>query len=260
MYVSELERYYNKFNEEKRLTSRHGQVEFQTTITYIQKILDCYENPKILDVGAGTGRYSVYFSSLGYDVTAVELVKSNLGVLKAKRSSVKAYQGNALDLSRFADQSFDVVLLLGPMYHLMMTEEQVRAMNEAKRVLKPEGRIFAAYIMNEFAMITHAFKEKRYLESVRSGKIDESFHTRTTEEDLYHYVRLEDIDEINRQAGVTRIKIIAQDGAANYIRPFLKEMDDELFSGFLKYHLSTCERPDLLGASGHLLDCVKKPE
>ncbi len=119
MSMTELEQHYNKFNEEKRLDSRHGQVEYITSMKYIHKYLDKLkeesesdEKPiRILDIGAGTGRYSVPLANEGYDVSAVELVKHNLGLLKAKNSSVKAYQGNALKLKRFSDDEFDMALL-----------------------------------------------------------------------------------------------------------------------------------------------------
>ena len=123
----ELENYYNKFCEDKRLTRRHGQVEFITSMKYIHKYLKNYENPKILDIGAGTGRYSVQLAKEGFDVTAVELVRYNLGILKSKKSSVKAFQGTALNLSRFQDNTFHVTLLFGPMYHLYTMEDKVQA-------------------------------------------------------------------------------------------------------------------------------------
>ena len=87
--LTELEKHYNKFNEEKRLTSRHGQIEFRTSMHYIHDCIDVLksegrENIKIMDIGAGTGRYSVALAEEGFDVTAVELVKHNLGILKPR--------------------------------------------------------------------------------------------------------------------------------------------------------------------------------
>ena len=131
--MTELEKYYNKFNEEKRLTRRHGRVEFITSMHYIHKYLAKMEHAKIIDIGAGTGRYSIALAKEGYDVTAVELVKYNLGILKAKGSNVKAFQGNALKLSRFEANTFDITLLFGPMYHLYSFEDKVKAMKEAVR-------------------------------------------------------------------------------------------------------------------------------
>ena len=173
--LTDLELYYNKFNEEKRLNSRHGQVEFITSMKYIHKYLENMEADKkkeeikILDVGAGTGRYSVPLANEGYDVTAVELVKHNLGRLKQKNSSVKAYQGNAMKLSRFEDESFDAVLVFGPMYHLLEKEEKVKALQEAKRVVRKGGIIFVAYIMNEYSVLTYGFKERHIRECIANA-------------------------------------------------------------------------------------------
>ena len=262
--MTDLELYYNKFNEEKRLDSRHGQVEFVTSMKYIHKYLEELERVKeksqiaILDVGAATGRYSVPLAEEGYDVTAVELVKHNLARLKAKGSSVKAYQGNAMKLKRFEDESFDAVLVFGPMYHLHEKEEKLKALSEAKRVVKKGGIIFVAYIMNEYSVITYAFKEKHIKEGMANGMLDESFHCTKKANELYSFVRTEDIETLNEEIGLERVQIIAADGAANYIRPFLNALDEEEFGYFIDYHLSTCERSDLLGASGHLVDILKK--
>ena len=95
-------------------------------------------------------------------------------------------------------------------------------------------------------------------ESIRDQKVDGSFHVRAKAEDLYDYVRIEDIDAIDHAAGVKRVKLIAADGPANYMRTVLNAMDEETYQLFLQYHLSTCERQDLLGASAHTLDIVRK--
>ena len=126
MNEENLIKYYNKFNEDKRLNSRHGQVEFITSLKYIHEYLEEMEKPKILDIGAGCGRYSIELANEGYDVTAIELVKHNLRVIEQKSDKVKAYQGNALDLSRFKSNSFDLVLLFGPMYHLCNEKDKIK--------------------------------------------------------------------------------------------------------------------------------------
>ncbi len=260
--MTELEEYYNKFNEEKRLNSRHGQVEFRTSLKYIHKYIDTQIPPqefKILDIGAGTGRYSVALAEEGYDVTAVELVKYNLGVLKSKNSTVKAMQGNALNLKKLASDQFDLTLLFGPMYHLFGFEDKLKALNEAKRVTKPGGTILVAYCMNEYGVLTYAFKEKHVLECVEAERFTEDFHTISSKENLYDYVRTEDIAQLNAAAGLERLQIISPDGPANYMRLFLNQLTEEEFEYFIQYHMSTCERPDLIGAGAHTLDILKKP-
>ncbi len=256
-----LEQHYNKFNEDKRLLRRHGQVEYITTCKYLHQVLMEYENPKVLDLGAGTGRYSLRLASEGYDVTAVELVKYNLGILKkhAREEGItlSAYQGNATKLKRFADDSFDVTLLFGPMYHLYDWEDKRRALSEAKRVTRPGGKILVAYIMNEYSVLVYGFREGHVKECLEDGRLDHDFLSHTKEEDLYSYVRLEEIDRLNQSLGLEREKILAADGPADYLRRELAAMDQETFDLFVKYHLSTCERKDLLGASAHTLDILK---
>lgn len=256
--ISLIEDYYNHFDEEGRLDTRHGQVEFATAIKYISDVLNNDKSKTILDIGAATGKYSCYFDNLGYKVTAVELVPHNIEVFKAKRSNVDIIQGNALDLSFIKDNTFDVTLLFGPMYHLLKKEEKIQALSEAKRVTKEGGTILISYYMNEFSVITYAFVKGHIKEALAEGRLDESYHIVAKEDDLYSMVRMEDINEFNNTVGLTRIKAVSQDGASDYIRSAITRLSEEDFKEYIKYHLSICERQDLIGSSSHVLDIVKK--
>ena len=258
MNTENLIKYYNKFNEDKRLTRRHGIIEYRTTIKYIKEYLNTMTNPKIIDIGAGTGAYSIPLANEGYDVTAVELIKHNLMTLKNKSNKVKTYLGNALDLSKFKDNTFDVVLLFGPMYHLISNEDKLKALSEAKRILKNNGLIFISYYMNEYAIITHGFIENTIKEDIKNNLIDNTFHITPKEDDLYSMVRLEDINHYKDTLNLKRVKILSQDGPTDYLRSTINKMDNETFELYYKYHLSICERKELLGSSSHVLDILKK--
>lgn len=284
--MTNIEKYYNKFHEEHRLTTRHGQVEFRTTLHYIEEAIRWLSDAerrietdydwksvknradrvglglstsplKIADIGAGTGRYSVELCHRGYDVTAVELVKHNLEILRAKHENIKTWQGDARNLSFLDDKSFDITLLFGPLYHLHGDEEKLKALTEARRITKKGGIILVAYVMNEYSVISYCFKEHKWSEVAAKGGLSPDFHTICKEEDLYDYVRLEDIDRLNKAAGLERIKIISADGAADYMRRELNEMSEEEFESFCSFQLAITERSELVGAGSHCVDILK---
>ncbi len=252
--------YYNKFNEDKRLTRRHGIVEFNTAIYYILEYLKEFDNPSILDVGAGTGAYCGYLFNLGYNVTGLELVKHNLMSLKRNYPDIPSYLGNAKNLSRFDSESFDIVILFGPLYHLISDEDKIKSLMEAKRVLKKNGYIFISYLMNDYAIIKHGFIDKNIINSFESNLVSNDFKVISKEDDLYSYVRIDDINHYKDICDLKREKIISQDGLTDYFRRDINSLSEEEFNLYLKYHLSVCERYEFLGTSSHVLDILKKGE
>lgn len=252
-----LEKYYNKFNEDKRLLSRHGQVEFFVAMEYIKKYIGGRKNLDIVDIGAGTGRYSVALAEMGHNVTAIELVNKNVSQIKLKSDKVIAKQGNALKL-KLKDESFDIALLFGPTYHLFSHEDKLKAINEAKRVLRKNGLLFIMYLTNEYAVITYAIKEGNLQKVLAENKLDKDFNCVTNEEDLYSYVRLEEINKLKDDAGLERLNIIGVDGATDYIRQYINKLSNEDFEIYKHYQLSISQRPELLGASSHIMDILIK--
>lgn len=83
-------------------------------------------------------------------------------------------------------------------------------------------------------------------------------HIAAKYKEIFDLVRIEDIDEYNKESGLERIKIIATDGASHYQKEYLELMDSKTFKQWVNYHFSTCERMDLIGASNHTLDILKK--
>ena len=256
-----LEEYYTHYDEEGRLLSRHGQVEYLTTMRYIKECLEGFSNPEILEVGAGTGRYSVTLAKQGFQVTAVELIEHNLEILRAKLDGtepITTMQGNALDLSRFPENSFDLTMLLGPMYHLYTKEEKLKALSEAVRVTKQGGYILVAYCMNEPTVIQYVFGLNHLHEVMDLNMLTDDWHCISEPKDLFEMVRTEEIADLDSAVPVRRIKLVATDGATNYKREYIDAMDDETFSKWMDYHFVICERQDLIGASHHTLDILQK--
>ena len=256
-----LDEYYNNYDEERRLLSRHGQVEYLTTMKYIKACLEGISDPRILEVGAGTGRYSVTLAKQGFQVTAVELIEHNLEILRSKLDGTEPIittQGNALELSLFHDNSFDLTMLLGPMYHLYTKEDKLRALSEAVRVTKPSGHILVAYCMNEPTIIQYVFGINQLHEVMDLNMLTSDWHCISEPKDLFEMVRTEDIADLDAAVPVKRIKLVATDGATNYKREYIDAMDDETFSKWMDYHFVICERQDLIGASHHTLDILQK--
>lgn len=255
MALSNIEKHYNKHPEDLRLLRRHGIVEFETTMHHLRRFLK--PGMQLLDIGAGTGRYTSALMAEGYDVKAVELVKRNIQVFLDREPTADVVQGDARNMPFIPTASADVTLLLGPLYHLIGDEEKLKALTEAKRVTKPDGLIFVAYLMNEYSILSYCFDEDRIGGLLEKGVVDREFHIKAEADELYDYVRIDDINRLDAAAGLERVTIFSPDGAADYMRTRLNRMSDESFSLFIEYQKIVSERSDLIGAGSHVVDVVR---
>ncbi len=250
---------YGRDGEDERLLrSRHGQLEYLTTMSYIERFTP--QNAEIIEIGAGTGRYSIALAGMGHRVAAVELAYNNFDQLERNCrniSNVSAYKGDAVDLGRFGDGMFDTALLLGPLYHLYEDGERKRAIEEAVRVTKHGGIIIAAFLS------VHAILYNNYLQgNLRTG-IEENF---TPEYEVRHFAdqcftgyNVDEFEALFDGVGVAHIATASTDSILELAedRPDFC-MSDEEFSLFAEYHLQCCEKRELLGAASHLLYVCRK--
>ena len=155
--------YYNTYKEDERFLKNHRKVEFLTNATYIEKFAK--KGAKILELGAGTGAYSLYLAKKGYKVEAVEISEHNLEILNAASEEVKNLRvrsADAVDLGIYADDLFDVTLSLGPMYHIFNKKDIEKAIQEAIRVTKKDGIIIFSYLTND-AMFERYMVQKLWI-------------------------------------------------------------------------------------------------
>lgn len=254
--------FYNNYDEDSRLALKHGSVEFLTTMHYIEKYIKSGDH--VLEIGAGTGRYSHTLAHQGYAVDAIELVEHNIEIFNKNtraEENITITQGNAMDLSSFPNNQYDITLLLGPLYHLYSVEDKRQAISEAIRVTKPGGVIFAAYVISDGCLLDEGFKRGNInvAEYVEKGLIDsETFAAKSQPKDLFELVRKENIDELMSVFPVSRLHYAASDGCALFVREAVDAMDEETFELYLKYHFATCEREDLLGITSHAIDIFRK--
>lgn len=254
--------FYNHYDEDSRLALKHGTVEFLTTMHYIEKYIS--PNDRVLEIGAGTGRYSHALARQGYAVDAVELVEHNIEVFNQNTQPgerVTITLGNAMELSSFPDNTYHITLLLGPLYHLYSIEDKQQALREAIRVTKPGGVIFAAYVISDGCLLDEGFKRGNInvAEYIEKGLIDsQTFAAKSEPKDLFELVRKENIDDLMSMFPVTRLNYVAADGCALFMREAVDAMDNDTFDLYLKYHFATCEREDLAGITSHAIDIFRK--
>ncbi len=248
--TKQIQETYKIFNEDIRLNrSKGARVEFLTTVKYIEKYLK--PGDKILDLGAGAGEYSFYFARKGYSVSALELTDANIAAFKKKlkpKDNIDLAQGNALDLSGYSDESFDIVLLLGPLYHLHSEDDKQKCISEAKRVCKKNGKIFFAFIQNDMIMLTEFSYDPSYF---ITGDYDKE--TFKCEDFPFVFHTLDACREVLKKGGIKILHEVASDGASELLEEKINAMDEENYAQYLKYHFYICEKPEFLGMTNHLL-------
>ena len=238
--------------------SRANGLEFH----YTKKILDDYIMPdsSIIELGCGGGYYGVYFADRCAKYVGIDITPENIAIFEEKIKNsgfhnIRASVGDATNLYNIADNSFDVVLCLGPMYHLP-TEERELVFEECKRIAKPGAILAFAYISPMGAYVkacltwTEHYPNKKTNEYVLKKGIDDE------KPGVFFFVTPEQMAESAKNHGLEIIKNAGVDFTFN--DDLINNMSEDKFEAWLELTDYMVESESCAGLANHsLLVCRK---
>ncbi len=249
-----------------------GALEFAINKAWIQKFLP-EPGTRVLDIGGGPGRYSIWLAAQGYRVTLADLSPDLLAIAREKASEERVeleeiIEANAVDLSRFADRSFDAVLCLGPMYHLLEQSDREAVAAEVFRVLNPSGHAFVAFL-NHLSALRAAVNQ------------DIPFFTPYTLDIVKHWhydhvmdfpvagifspawvVHPRDVAPFMERQGFRTVELVSSQSIAGDVQGHLAlfaERQPELYKWVIDELVKLANDPTIIGSAWHLLSIGQKP-
>lgn len=266
---NEIEKYYLRSNEADRLSGARGELERLRT----QAILSCVLTPSpavIFDIGGAAGVYALPLAQQGYTVHLIDPVELHLEQARSRA----AQSGVALASIALGDARklnvpsgiADAVLLLGPLYHLVDESDRLRALREARRILKPNGIVVAAAISRFASLIdglaSRFFKDPEFRKMV-AVDLDCGQHRNPSGNPAYfttaYFHRPEELASEVRNAGFDGVQILAVEGPAWSTAYFEAAWNDpEQRVVILQFLASIESEPSLHGASAHLIAVAQR--
>jgi ubiquinone/menaquinone biosynthesis C-methylase UbiE len=216
---------------------------------------------KLVDIGGGPGRYSIELARQGYRVTLVDLSESNLALARQKVTEAGValdgfIHANALDLSSLPSETFNAAILMGPLYHLLTADERHRALCETRRLLRPGGKVFAAFI-TRFAPFRDAaqknqdwvHKDPAYAEHLMKTGVHNNGDGFT---DAY-FAHPDEVTPLAEGAGFTSLRLMSCEGVVASCEDYINTLTGKDWEIWADFNYQFSQDPSLLGASAHLL-------
>lgn len=260
--MNEIENWYDNDYEEWSRLERH-RIEFEITKRYLDEYIMGKEL-EIFDIGGGPGRYSFYLAEKGHKVTLLDLSQNNIDIAKEKSKEMGIHlegyiKGNALELG-FHDKKYDVILLMGPLYHLINESDRRKAVEEALQHLKAGGIIIAAFI-SKYAPIQDALSYLRLhdgeIESIL-GYLENGINNGGTGFTTAYFTGIEEAQKLMRDFGLEQLAFA---GVENILGSKEKEillLPEEEISRWLEIGYALSKDTNLMGTSQHFLYIGKK--
>lgn len=256
---------YENYREEDRLTTNNARrIEFLTTVRILDELID--GKKKILDCAAGTGIYAFHLADKGHDVTATDITPRHVDImnhiLESKSYKMKTAVLDAADMSIFTDESFDVVLNMGPFYHLTDEKAREKCMSECRRVLKKGGLLVTAYIPRYYIFQFLAMQDESFLDQRLAQQLINTGTLHHDDEKCFwtdtYYSSADEMEQLYKHYGFEVTDHFAQDGLTPQFHEKADKWNEEQFKIWCDYHYSVCREKSLLGASNHVVIIGKK--
>jgi len=267
--VSLVEQYYDaQLQREWERLERH-RTEFAVTMRALQAHLPP-PPARVLDCGGGPGRYAVELARRGYQVTLFDLSAAVLHLARENAAqagvALAGYEhGSATDLSRFPDDSFDAVLLMGPLYHLLEEGERLQALSEARRVLKPGGPLFAAFISRYAVPRWAAAREPSWpleypalLERIlATGVLPPGAEDGSSF--VAHFAHPAQVGPFCQRAGLEVVTVLGVEGLVSMIEDGVNALTGAAWDTWVELNYRVAADPSIHGCVEHLLVVAVKP-
>ena len=261
-----IKEFYDGYDEDGRL-ARH-KLELVRSKIVISRYLSA-EKMNIADIGGASGVYSCWLASLGHRVHLLDLVPKHIRQAreKAANTGVELAEyicGDARDLP-YGKTSFDLVLEMGPLYHLQQRNERVRCLRECHRVLREGCHVICA-VISRYAPLIEGFSygfanDADYRESLEQGMSTGCHDNPELTENRFTTAYFHTPGEIRgelEEAGFADVELIAVEGFAYAMRPDELYEDHEVSAYLLECIEKTEKVPELLGVTGHILAVGRK--
>jgi SAM-dependent methyltransferase len=258
----EIRAYYDTGVELDRLAQGYSRIEFARTKELLGRYLP--EPPAdVLDVGGGPGAYAVWLHELGYRLRLVDA--SPLHVREARQLSAgrfEAVEGDARSLAEEPD-SYDAVLLLGPLYHLTQREDRLAALREAWRVLRPGGLVAAAAISRFASLLDGLYagylSDPQFWPIVEQDLADGQHRSPPGELPAFttaYFHRPEELGAEVGEAGFELEGVLGIEGPGWLVAD--RWDDEQGRENILRVARAVEEEPTVIGTSAHLLAVGRK--
>ena len=267
----EVVEYYDRTPEESRLVSGRGQLEFERSKELIARVLP-QPPARILDVGGAGGSYSAWLAAQGHEVHLVDASERLVGEARKLNSTLKApiaslEVADARSLLQ-PDGSFDLVLIMGPLYHLTESTDRLAALGEARRVLKKSGAIVVAAI-SRYASALDGLARNLTIDpafvAMRDRDLQDGQHRNNTDRPDYfttaYFHRPEDLKSELETAGFGDVRVLGVEGPGWLIADFDTRWEDPgQRADLIKIARALESEPATLGVSAHLLGIARRTE